>query len=228
MIFIKNFLLLVAVFALTACAGTYHSYYETLKLAFSERDDVSLSLEEVTQLNVDIMLLRRGDRPAAALALAYIEDGQHKWVSRDKAMLIIEQGRVVRTLGFAQDLLYLSNTSSDPIKQTYTTLPGKNWLRSADWSIDEYGYQLNSDFDRQVRQQLTVFGQQIDTILIIENVVYDNPSNFIRVEQNWQNYFWYEPISGTLLKTKQRLSPYDEALEITYLSQIARLMSQLH
>jgi hypothetical protein len=224
MTLLKNLLLCVAVVTLTACAGTYHSYYQTLQLAFAEKADVNLSLAEVTDLSVDLMLLRRGDRPAAALALAYIEAGQHKWVSADKALLIIEQGRIVRTSGFAQDLLFLSNTSADPIKQTYSGLSGLNWLRGADWSQNEYGYQLYSDFETHGRQMLMVFGQQIDTVLIVENVAYHNPSNYFQAEQNWQNYFWYEPISGTLLKTKQRLSPYDEALEITYLSQIARLM----
>ena len=39
---------------LTACAGTYHSYIDTLKLAFADTPDAELSLAEVQQAHRDL------------------------------------------------------------------------------------------------------------------------------------------------------------------------------
>ena len=68
-----------------------------------------ISLEHVQNSAIDLMEIKRGNRTKAIMALAYIEAGQHKWISGDQAMLILEQGRIVRTLGLATNLDYLSD-----------------------------------------------------------------------------------------------------------------------
>jgi hypothetical protein len=62
----------------------------------------------------------------------------------------------------------------------------------------------------------------MDAILYVENLIYKAPTNYIRINRNWKNYYWYAK-SGEMIKSIQMTSPLSEALEITYLSRIARL-----
>lgn len=207
---------------LTACAGTYHSYIDNLQLAFAKADDVTLSLAEVINAPSDLLYVTHGERPRAVMALMFIEAGQHKWVSADKAMLIMEQGRIVRTLGFDRDLLYLTNTAADPIKQHSTLSTQSSWLRLADWQHGEYGYPLKSRFELVPGQQLEFFNRVLTTTMVIEYVSYQAEPNYLRFDGQWTNYFWFDSASGVLLKSEQTLAPFREPVSMTYISRIAR------
>jgi hypothetical protein len=221
------FLSVLVVMLTTGCGGTYHAYYETLKIAFAEQPDAQMTLAEVQQSPVDVISVKRGERSNAIMALAYLENGQHKWVSSDKAMLIMEKGRIVRTLGLKENLLYLANTKTDPLKTLPADMPKNQWQSAADYTGDQYGYPLESTFTAGKSEELTALTLNIDTVLFVEKVSYLAPANFMRFNSNWHNYYWYHKQSGELLKTIQTLSPFAEKLQITYLSRIARLNHSL-
>jgi hypothetical protein len=211
----------------SGCSGTYHAYYETLKIAFAEQPDAQMTLAEVQQSPVDVISVKRGDRSDAIMALAYLENGQHKWVSQDKAMLVMEKGRIVRSLGLTENLRYLANTKTDPLKTLPAEIPKDLWQSAADYTGDQYGYPLASTFTTKESDKLQALSLNIDTVLFVEEVNYLAHANFMRFNRNWHNYYWYHKQSGELLKTIQTLSPFAEPLHITYLSRIARLSPSL-
>ena len=134
----------------SACSGTYNAYYQTLKIAFSYQHDAKLTLAEVQQSSIDVISVKRGEQSTAIMALAYLENGQHKWVSSDNVMLIMDKGRIVRTIGLSENLMYLSNLELDPLK-SLPHLPkdesqGQTWSRMADQTGDEYGSRLKFKF----------------------------------------------------------------------------------
>ncbi|WP_240222200.1 YjbF family lipoprotein [Rheinheimera hassiensis] len=212
---------------LTACAGTYHSYMDTLKLAFADIPNAELSVAEVQQSQYDLLYVKHGDRAQAVMVLMHLEAGQHKWISADNAMLIMEHGRLVRTLGLENDLLHLTNTINDPVRRRVSIRSDATWLRLADWHNGEYGYALRSRFEIIPAQHLTVFQQQMNTTLIVEHVKYEDSANYLRFDDNWQNYFWFDSESGTLIKSEQTLSPFSQPITMTYVSRIGRLLPQL-
>jgi hypothetical protein len=63
---------------------------------------------------------------------------------------------------------------------------------------------------------------KVEAVLYVETLNYKVPTNYIRLNKSWKNYYWYAK-SGELIKSIQITSPLSEALEITYLSRIARL-----
>lgn len=224
---VKTFLLGAFITMLTSsCSGTYKAYYQTLQIAFSDQVDTQKTLEEVQQTEVDIISVKRGDRPAAIMALAYLENGQHKWVSNDNAMLILENGRLMRTLGLSDNLLYLSNTDSDPLKllsaNSQYSRQSEPWLRKADRTGDEYGYPIKSTFSQAKQNTLKALNLYLDTMYYVETVNYDAPSEYVHLSKSWDNHFWFAK-DGTLIKSIQKISPVSEYLEITYLSRISRL-----
>ncbi len=218
----KNFIIVGVLILLSACSGTNQAYYQTLKLAFSKQENVRLTLPEVQQSKTDLAQVTRGDKASITMALAYLEEAQHKWVSADKAMLILEKGRIVRTIGLEEDLLYISNTHADPLKALAES-SGKNWTRKIDWANDKYGHTIQSSFNDATADTLEIFNQSFEVVKYIENVRYTAPSKFIQLDRQWQNVFWVDKQSGILLKSKQKLAPHTELIEMLYLSRIARL-----
>lgn len=221
---IKQLFTAATLLALSACSGTYNSYIDTLKLAFSTPEDVNLTLQQVREARSDLIYVRHGERSVAAMALLRLEGGQHKWVSADNALLIMQQGRIVRTVGFSNDLLYLSNIQGDQIRQPEAINPAIEWLRLADWQNGEYGYALSSRFSAPSTQILQFFGHSLNTTRITEQVTYTSPANYLRLDSSWQNDFWFDTNTGTLIKSSQQLAPFGERFDMTYISRIARLV----
>ena len=118
----------IALAGLTGCSSTMRTYVNTLQLAFNPGADVSLSPAQLANRQHDALYATVGGLPRAVLGLAFVEHGQQKWQSADNAMLVLEQGRLVKTTGFANDLLYLAATADDPLKQPMTAIqPGQQW-----------------------------------------------------------------------------------------------------
>jgi hypothetical protein len=210
----------------SGCSGTYQTYYQTLKIAFAEQNDTKLTLIEVQQSDIDVMLAKSGERPTAIMALAYIENNQHKWVSSDNIMLIMDKGRIIRTIGLNENLLHSSNTNFDPLKSLPNHSNDKpqplTWSRTIDRTGDEYGYPIESIFSQASPDTVQVLSLNVEAILYIETLNYKAPANYLRLNNSWQNFFWYAK-NGELIKTIQKVSPLSESLQITYLSRIARL-----
>ena len=213
----------ISVITLCSCGGTYHAYYDTLKIALKEPQDASMTLEEVGQSSIDLMSVTRSERPTAIMALAYLEKGQHKWVSGDDIMFVLEKGRLVRTLGLDNDLIHTVNTKEDPLKDASHLLKERQWQFALDWENDEYGYPVTSTFGQPMSEPLTILTKSIDSIRVTETLRFEAPSEYIQTTPEWQNYYWYDKTTGTLIKSKQTLSPLSEPIEMTYLSRIARL-----
>jgi hypothetical protein len=202
---VKTFALSALILIFTsACSGTYHAYYQTLRIALSDKSDAKMTLVEVQQSDVDVISVKRGERPTAIMALAYIENGQHKWVSSDKAMFIIDKGRLIRTIGLNKNLLYSTSAVIDPLK----SLPHKmmyasqkqEWIRAVDQTGDEYGYSIKSTFNGAVQDSVQALDLDMDAILYVENLIYKAPTNYIRINRNWKNYYWYAK-SGEMIKS---------------------------
>lgn len=213
----------ISTITLCSCGGTYHAYYDTLKIALEEPQDASMTLEEVSQSSIDLMSVTRGERPTAIMALAYLEKGQHKWVSGDDIMFVLEKGRVVKTVGLDNDLIHSMNTMDDPLKDPNHLLEDRHWQFALDWKNDEYGYPVASTFDKSKSEELTILTKSIDSLRFTETLRFEAPSEYIQTAREWHNYYWFDKTTGTLIKSKQTLSPLSEPIEMTYLSRIARL-----
>lgn len=212
--------------ALSSCSGTYHAYKDTLKLAFTTQPDASLSLAEVAQAKFDYLYVTHGDRPQSVMALMFIEQDQLKWISADEAMLITNKGRIVKTLGFNNDLLNVASATTDPIANWQQISQQTSWTRLVDWSAGEYGYSVNSTFAIQTGQSLRFFQRDIAVTKVIEYLSYDAASNYLRFDQDWQNVYWFDAKSGVLLQSQQQLAPFTEPMQLTFISQVARELAK--
>lgn len=208
---------------LSACSGTYSSYVDTVKLFLTPASDATLTYGYLASSH-DFLYVRNGDNARAALDLRFIEQGQLKWVSADNVMLVTEQGRITRTLGLSNDLIFSSNKQNDPLKMA--DMAGSQWLRATDWLSGEYGVVIESRFSEVYNDELTFFGVTLPVKKIVETLrMRDKPTNW-RFDGEWQNTFWFDSQTGTVLKSVQQLAPGIAPFELVYISEIVRKLQR--
>lgn len=220
----KPFFILFLLSFLVGCAGTYRSYIEMFQLALSSKKDAALPFSELNADNPDYLYVKWGDQPRAVMGLLFIEQAQLKWTSANNIILVTEQGRIVRSSGLADDLLYTSNTQADPLKRA--SFNNTSWGRMLDWRAGEYGYVVRSTFTEMDDQFLTFFGQQLPVKKVVETLTYETPSPYWRFDERWQNVFWFHATTGKLLQSHQQLAPGKPAYELVFISEVARQLRQ--
>ena len=212
--------------SLASCAGTYRAYKDTLQYAFTEQPDASLTLAEVVNSKFDYLYVTHGKRPQSVLALMFIEQNQLKWIAADEAMLIIENGRIVKTHGFSNDLIYVFASSPDPVADLAKISTTTEWQRQLDWASGEYGYTVKSRFELETGHSLRFFEQDIAVTKVIEYLDYASPAKYVRFDQHWQNVFWFDANTGLLLQSQQQLAPFTEPMQLIFISRVARQLTK--
>lgn len=213
--------MLIACVLLAGCSSTQRAYQQNIRLYFDSDIDVTLSDEEARSALADLIYVKSGERPMATMALAFIENGRYKWVSKDSAMLITESGRIVRTTGFEKDLLYISNLESDVLKSPLSVGSNSSWNAVVDSEANNFGSALTTSYKADKNTTLTINGHVFPTILISEKVNYQNSSIG---EAEWTNSYWYHKDSMSLIGSIQTSSNSLETFEIYYLSRALRLV----
>lgn len=208
-----------ALVSLAGCSSTFRTYTQTLELAFNPGDGASLTKTELAARESDVLYAKVGALPNAVLVLAFIEHGQHKWISADEAMLVLEKGRLVKTTGFDNNLLYLSDTALDPLQQKMTKIQaGQAWQSVTDWSGNsESGHPVSYEILYTEVTSLDVLEQKFQTKLVTEQVTFSNGQTAI-------NQFWFDLNSGWLLKSRQTIAPFWPEVELVHISNAGRLL----
>lgn len=216
--FIRLFVFFALV-SLVGCSSTFRTYTQTLELAFNPGDGASLTKAELAARESDVLYAKVGTLPNAVLVLAYLEHGQYKWVSADEAMLVLEKGRVIKTTGFENDLLYLSDAALDPLKQKMAKIQeGQAWQSRTDWSGNaESGHLMSYKILHTEVTSLDLLEYRFQTKLVTEQVTFSNGDTAI-------NQFWFDLNSGWLLKSRQSIAPFWPEMELVHISTAGRLL----
>lgn len=219
----RSFYILTLLSFLSACSNPLRTHYVNIQLAILLNQDAEFSIEEVRKSPVDVALIKSADRPVAVIAKAFNELGSEKWISEDKAMLIIKDHRVQRTVGFKNDQLAIFSSENDPLGNI-ASVANKSWYWEVDWSVGEYGYPVNSTFS-VMTESVNIMGNSFNTLHIVEEASYDKANGWV-VDKDWANHYWIDVESGLLLKTSQKAAPFSDRFDITFVSTAVRLMSE--
>ena len=198
---------------LQACTQTQQGLVDTAKLAVMGPDDVTVSDEKIESLPYASMYLRINGGQRIFLVLGYAEQGQQKWITQDRAMLVTQQGRLVKTRGLSDNLLAVDNLPQDPLAHPLTLREGASWTRVMSWT--EHG-QLRasravSTFSRGEDELLTLAGHQIPCRVWHEEVT------LAASGARWQNTFWIDAINGEVRQSAQRVGADTLPVDITIL-----------
>ncbi|RRJ23126.1 YjbF family lipoprotein [Rheinheimera mesophila] len=210
--------LTITCISLAGCSNTVGTFIDAMKVALNPGEGVTLTNEQLARRTKDALYVTVGDLPRAQLALDKTEHGQDKWRSADKAFLVMEQGRIVKTAGFSNDLLFVTNTAKDPLKQPMSKIQqGQQWQSYTDWlQKQETGYKVTYEIVETSTEKIQLLEQQFDTKKVTEHVSFASG-------ETATNLFWFDLTSGVLLKSRQQISPFWPEVELVHISNAARL-----
>lgn len=209
--------------ALTGCGSTYYVYKENLNLLFSSSEKPALSWDSVSASQFDLISVDTTDN-AGTMALAFLEHQQHKFIGADNSFLILQQGRIVRSSGFVNDIVHHSVTTdmpanNDPLslasQQSAMQLSGVRW-RFTQLNEDGNTALYNSLWSETALSSLQVLGQEFTVQYCTEQLTSSDGSRFT-------NEYWFSQDGKTLLQTKQRIAAESTPVQIVFLSRLNRL-----
>ncbi len=219
--FIKVVLPSLGVLLLAACSSTNKTYLDTLQLAFENRD-TQLSVAQIKQSQGDLLQVKSGERAVAVMALAFIENDLYKWKSGDDVVFTLHHGVMVATEGLTRDLLHTSNRGGNPLagqgKLAY------EWQRKIDLAGTGYGIPVTSHWAFAGETELDILDTSFNTLLVTEQVTVASTTPFLEPARSWQNQYWLDSTTKTLLASRQKFSPQGDWYHMTYLSRAVRQM----
>jgi len=220
--FLRFFIMVAVSVVLVGCSNVNRLYLETLRLAFFE-DGPSLSFEQVSESKVDFLKVLHGERLPVYMALAYIEDGQDKWVSADHVVVAMDRDKIIRIAGLDVDLQYTDNIESNPLRAA-DKLSQANWQYHIDVEEHHFGLPVESQWQRGAPQQVTFYDKAFTIIPVTETVSVDIYKPYWVHETSWQNVYWLEQESGQIIYSEQQPTPNSDRMKMTFVSRIARLI----
>ncbi|WP_414829201.1 YjbF family lipoprotein [Alteromonas sp. H39] len=214
-------LFLIMLLLLSGCSATNRAYIDTLSLAFSDRD-IQLTKEQVAQSGPDLLQIKSGERPVAVMGLAFIENDHFKWVSADSKILTMHHGVIIKTHGLDNDLLYTAPLATNPLAGDSKL--AFSWERRADIEGLGYGLPINSKWRIEGEDSRTFFDTPFDVLHISERVSFADTSPYFDMDLEWENHYWLDLKTKTLLASKQKYAPDGDWYDMVYLSRVVRLM----
>jgi len=205
------------------CSNTTNAYYNTLRLALEDRS-ISLTVDEIKNSKADLIEIKAGVRDTAALALAYIENNKHKWVSGDNAVLTMHHGLITSTDGLQTELYFTGDLNNNPLAND--PFSSQRWERKVD--IEDVGYGLTVESSWKVEGEITkeFIGFQVPLTKVVESVSFPAHSPFINLDLQWENIYYFHQVTKELMASKQKFSPKGDEYDMVYLSRIVREMDK--
>ncbi|MBW9878681.1 YjbF family lipoprotein, partial [Escherichia coli] len=147
------------------------------------------------------MYLRLNEGQRIFVVLGYIEQEQSKWLSQDNAMLVTHNGRLLKTVKFNNNLLEVTNSGQDPLRNALAIKDGSRWTRDILWSEDNHfrSATLSSTFSFAGLETLHIAGRDVLCNVWQEEVTSTRP------EKQWQNTFWVDSATGQVRQSRQML-----------------------
>ncbi|MGV3344592.1 YjbF family lipoprotein [Enterobacteriaceae bacterium LUAb1] len=194
-------LLLPAILLLQACTSVQQETAEALKLSLFGVGDITLSNEQIKSMPYASMYARINDGPRIFVVLGFNEQGQQKWVAQDSTMIVMQHGRLVKTVGLADNLTDITNLEQDPLSQALNLTPQSRWTRILSWTENgqPVSATVTSVFSRQQDQVLDITGRKVPCR------VYDEEVRAGVLDRHWINRFWINSSTGRVIQSKQML-----------------------
>ncbi len=205
-------LILPVISLLFGCTQKFNDVSATIEEAYSNYIDVKLTPQQIEAVPYASAYLKIDNQKQVFVVLAFAEHNpltgktQLKWVSADKAMVVTENGHIVKTL----------KLQNNNIAGVYGQVPAyrtsdKEYALSYDWE-EQYRYGFPAHIKR------TYLGEDVVTTPIssITADLYRETVEFPTLSKAVDNFYWVNS-EGQVIKTRQHLGPNMAPIELTIL-----------
>ena len=183
---------------LQACSDTTQGLGHSLRESIFGADGVQLTDEDILNMPYASQYMRLNNGPQLFVVLAFSENGQQKWVTQDRATIVTQRGRVVKTRLPGDNLIEVNNLASDPLAKPNQIIDGAEWTRTMGWTeFQQVRYATaHSVFTWDGNDTLTLGSDVTEVRVLEEEVTTDNAS--------WTNRYWVDS-EGQIRQSRQSL-----------------------
>lgn len=224
--FFGRTLLLSLSFFVLGCSQRYQDTNATIMEAFYGPQDIEISEQQLRETPYASMYVKINDGPRIFMVLAFVErNGRSdaprlKWVSADRAMLVTENGRIVKTLNlpnanlvdieFSEDTPFSSSNIMSPTKSDLT-LKSQHWQATYDWQpMYQYNHLASVETRYLGKEQFQSLLWNKSTFLFEESI------EFSALNQSMTSRYWLDD-KGATVKSSQWLIPEQLHIELEIL-----------
>ncbi|WP_329347146.1 YjbF family lipoprotein [Vibrio natriegens] len=209
----KRLLVILPVLSLMfGCTQKFNDVSATVQEAYGNYIDVELSPLEIETVPYASAYLKIGNQKQIFVVLAFADQDpltgktQLKWVSSDKAMVVTENGHIVKTI----------NLQNNNIAGVYGQIPAytptnTEYLLSYDWE-ERYRYGFPAHITRTYQGKEVI----ITPLTSTSANVYRESVEFSSLSETVENFYWVDD-KGQVVKTLQHLGPNMVPIELTIL-----------
>ncbi|KEY60040.1 YjbF family lipoprotein [Serratia sp. DD3] len=210
-----SFLIIPLFLSLQGCSSAQKDVNDTIYHLLFESSDVELTDQEIQNLTTPSAYVRIDNELQIVMVLGAFENGEEKWVSQDRTLMVLRHGRVVKTLGWKDNLLSVSNLDLDPLADPQRLVDGARWSYLLTWTEENQvrSGHAESIFHRLEDKPLVIGGKRQHYHFIEETVRIDD------LGKSWVNRFWLDPQTGMVVKSEQFMGADYFPIEITILKQ---------
>lgn len=196
----QRLVIILACLILQACSATTQGLGSSLWHSIVGSDGVQLTNDDIQNMRYASQYMSINNGPQIFVVLAYDENGQQKWVTQDRAMIVTEQGRIVKTTGLGDNLQQVTNLTSDPLANANQIIDGVSWTRQMAWTEHQQV--------RMATARSTFTWDGTDTLKIAESTT---PVRVLNEEvtasgKTWHNRFLIDS-EGHVRQSKQYIGP---------------------
>lgn len=192
--------ILLVCLLLQACSDTTKGLGSSLWRSVEGDDGIQLTNDDIQNMRYASQYMRVNNGPQIFVVLAYDENDQQKWVTQDRAMIVTEHGRIVKTTGLGDNLQQVTNLASDPLVKANQIVDGVSWTRQMAWTEHQQV--------RMATAQSTFTWDGTDTLKIADSTT---PVRVLDEEvtasgKTWHNRFLIDS-EGQVRQSKQYIGP---------------------
>ncbi len=192
--------ILLVCLLLQACSATTKGLGTSLWHSIVGSDGVQLTDDDIQNMRYASQYMSINDGPQLFVVLAYDENGQQKWVTQDRATIVTQNGRVVKTVGLDDNLQQVTNLGDDPLVKVNQIIDGARWTRQMAWSERQQARMATarSTFSWQGTDTLKV-GSSVTPVRVLDEEV-------TAAGTTWNNRYWVDD-AGQIRQSKQYIGP---------------------
>lgn len=212
----RAFLLSIAAVA-SGCAQTEIPAVRDLRAIWQilsgTHPESPIARADIDKLSYATMRAKIGRGPRGLLALGRYEGQNLHWYSRDGALFVTRNGRVLQTAGLPENLKGTQWEKEDPVGTGLQKLTGPTeFIRWIDTDYENrYQMKIISKFELIRREQITILDRSYNTIYGRE--INRAPD----IGWKFTNLYWIDENSGFVWKSRQHIARSFGALELEVL-----------
>jgi len=212
----KRIVAFAALLLLSGCSSTgssdYSLYYQALRQSFSGGGS-HVSKEQAAAILYASIGYRLNDGPEQLLVLATDSGGEQLWTSGAHIVIVTRDGRIVRTVGFAQDVAAVTPQKGQQLlAPAQAEGSGAASVRLEDFpSVPAYGVAVKCTILPRGLETIVILGRGITTKRVDETCRSD------ALDWSFTDSYWIDPTSALVWRSIQHIGPKNEKIEIEIL-----------